>query len=321
MPTAHQGVVYGNYQIPRYAQITYATAGFGFNHATEAGSVGLRKTGKLTKKAIGPKDVAGRTITDKIDVQIEAEMLQTRIADLKNMYLLSKGYHQLLLQTNSGMYYAFTDNTGTFASPTGSALVGLNWDFEVTDKDRSLKCTWNTQMANTEWDWILTNSGSAATGSSGGTSGGLTAHAYARANYDRSGINSVTINGVDIGFFKDPKISLKSKEVDKDTRNRQLPCLIDVACEVTMLQTKANDLLAVSTDEQQEYTVIFNTWNDEIFKFTTGAVSITGETEISDEHTMTKLVFEGLIPYSDDTSAVDLGTTDAATAEFKLIGY
>src|ERR1700694_1776558 len=121
---AFQGVNYKNYQIPRFAKLTGATAGFGFNHATEAFNFGLRKTGILKKKTVGPKDAPKRTIANQIQTTFEADLLQTGISDINNLYkLIKSGPHQLLMQTAKGTYLAFTDNdtgAGTFTTPIAS---------------------------------------------------------------------------------------------------------------------------------------------------------------------------------------------------------
>lgn len=326
---AYQGVNYRNYQVPRFAKITGATAGFAFNHATEAFSFGLRKPGKLTKRTIPVMDAAGRPITDKIACTLELDALQQRIADVLNMHkLVLSGPHQWLFQTAKGIYLAFVDNDtggGTFGTPVGSALMGGNYEFVVTGTDRTLRYMGACSMANTEWDWMWTNSGSAASGGSSGTTAGLVAHPYARGNYIRSGINSVTINGVNVGVFNSPRVSIKTEGSSdgNDFRDRPIPAFGRGACSFRMLQGTANDILGNSTAEQNDYTIQFGTWNDEIIKFTTGAAGLyVSSQEVSDSAAFCEVSVEGLFPLiPNDQSSMDIGVGTSTTLECKLVAY
>lgn len=318
MATAFQGTVYTNVQNYRIAELLYATDGFAFNHATEAGTIGLRKNTKLTRKVSGPVDAAGRPIVDRVECTIEGEGLQTGLLNLKNARTLSSAFHQLRVKDDSGKYFNFVSFAGTFGTPTGSQLVGLNFEFMLSTSERTLKYTWETAMANTQWDWILTNSTGAQTGGTGGTSGGLTASAYSRANYKRSNIKSVTCDGVNIGVFKDFKLTLKSDATNRDNWNRPINRQMTAEMEVVMLQTSKDDLLGVSTTaEQLDKAWVVTTAEDEVITFDTGALGVYGESEAGDENAFTKLSLKGNFPYS--TAAVNIASATAAT--FSLVGY
>jgi hypothetical protein len=256
-------------------------------------------------------------------------MLQTRFADILNIHkLVLSGPHQWLFQTAKGIYLAFVDNDqfGTFTSPVGSSLMGGNWAFNLTSTERTLDYTGACNMANTEWDWMWTNSGSAATGGSSGTTAGLVAHPYARANYVRSGINTITINGAQVGVFNNPSVNIQTitSSDGPDWRDRPIPAFARAACSFRMLQGTANDILGNSTAEQNDYTVQFGTWNDEIVQFTTGAAGIyVSNQNVGDDSMMCEVRIEGDMPLvsGTDTSSIDIGITTSTTINCHLIGY
>ena len=326
---AYQGLSYRNFQVPRFAKVTGATAGFAFNHATEAFSAGLRKPGRLTKVDVGPDDAAGRPIMDKVQCKLSLPMLQTRLADVLNIHkLVLSGPHQWLFQTAKGIYLAFVDNdaAGTFTTPVGSSMMGGNWNFRITGTERTLDYEGGCNMSNTEWDWMWTNSASAASGGSSGTTAGLVAHPYARGNYIRSGINTITINGAQVGVFNNPSVSIQTvgSEDGSDWRDRPIPAFGRAACSFRMLQQSANDILGNSTAEQNDYTIQFGTWNDEIIQFTTGAAGlIVRNQSVGDNSTMCEVSVEGEFPLISgaDTSSIDIGVSTATTLNCHLIAY
>lgn len=317
MPTALQGRNYNNVKDYRLSEIIYATDGFAFNHATEAGNIGLRTSGKLTRKPVGPTDAAKRPIVDQVEVNIEATGLQTGLLNLKNAVYLCSHYHQLRVKDSAGRYFNFVDFAGTFGTPTGSTLLGLDFEWVLGQSERTQKYMWKANMANTVWDYILTNSTAAASGGASGTSGGLTASAYARSAYKRSNIKDITIDGISIGVKKDFKLTLKSQAVNNDEWNRPLSRAIMCEMEVIMLQTDKDDLLGVSTTaEQLDKAIVITTAEDETITFAAGALGVYGETESGDENAFTKLTFAGEFPIS---SGINIASATAAT--FSLVGY
>lgn len=318
MATPFQSIVYSNVQNYRIAELLYATAGFTFAHATEAGSIGLRKGATLKRTVEGPTDAAGRPIVDRVKTSTEAEGLQSGLLNLKNALTLSSGFHQLRLKDDSGKYFNFVEFAGTFGTPTGSQLVGLNFEWMLASNERGIKYTWDADMANTQWDYILAQAASGATGGASGTSGGLTASSYGRSNFKRSGIKSITCDGVNIGVTKDFKLTIKSDAVNRDDWNRPINRQLLVEMEVVMLQSTANDLLGVSTTaEQLDKAWVVNTAEDETITFASGALGVYGETETGDSNAFTKLLLKGAFPYS--TDAVNIASATAAT--FNLRGY
>ncbi|MBL7987656.1 MAG: hypothetical protein JNJ94_06320 [Chlorobi bacterium] len=312
-----------SYVPPRVDAIAYAVSGFQFNHATEAGTLGLREAATFRVEQVGYEDAAKRFMYDKILCSLEANLFQARIADIKNLYLLSRSPHQLRFAMAGGQYFNFVDNTN-FTTAAGSSLVGLEFEFEVTDSMRSLKANWQTAMAQVEYDWMLANA-TAHAGTTGGTSLGLTAGAYNRANFAMSTIDtdSVTINGYAPGYMTDAKLSIKFTGPKKTTRQQPICCFAEVSFTASMLQSKVADLQAVITASKNDYTILVPTWNGDTFKFTTGALGFKGVTELGDKDTVTQIEMTGSIPFDPigTTSNIDLGVTSATIAEFKLDGY
>jgi hypothetical protein len=222
----------------------------------------------------------------------------------------------------NGLYVNFVDNTATFASPNGSALLGLTAEFSITDKDRSIKGTWETYLADTEFAWIWANSDEAHAGGSSGTSLGLTAGDYDRSHYVRSGFKGVTIAGVALasGVFSDPKLTLKLVGTQQDDLNRSLTCFMDVDGEFSFLQTALADLQAGLTSSQTSQTIVFNTRNDETITCT-GSVSFSGSPYFGDDKTYQKATFKGRIPFNIDDESPDAIDIQAAAMTLNLIGY
>ena len=316
MPTALQSKVSGNVQNARLAEIKYAISGLLFSHSTDAGTVGLHRPGKLSRKAVSITDAAGRDIVDQVNVMVEADSLQASLANFKNAKILSSQYHQLRVKDDSGKYFNFIDFAGTFGTPTASHLVGMNFEFTIGQNERFIKYTWETNMANTVWDWVLTNSGSAQTGATGGTSGQLSASTYARTSFKRSNIKDITGDAVSFGVIKDPKLTWKSVATNRDQWNRPLCRKMSFEGEVTMLQTTANDMLGISTTmEQLDKAIVITTAEDETITFAAGAISAVGEFETGDENAFCKVIFKGEFPYSD--TAITINSSDAT---FNLVG-
>lgn len=318
---AFQGYAPLNAMPPRYSEIRWATLGFSFAHATESGELGLRKDATLTQKATLVRAAGNRPITDSYDVEIKATGLQTRIADIKNAYLLSKAPHQLRLKTAKSTYYTFKQNTATVGTPDGSGLVGLSWKFTLSKTAREIEYTWSTNLFTPECNWIHENTETADTGSASGSAIGLTAASRDRTRYVRSNIVNVTNNAVSVGDFREAKIEIET-DVVKNWKNQSTGRFLKCKLEVTMSQASALDILAVSEAADNDRTVIFFTGNDEQFKFNTGAVIPYGEFVHSDTDATMKVIWEGDIPYNGDEGTptnIDLGVGSAAIAEFDLV--
>jgi hypothetical protein len=321
MPNPFQGYAPLNAMPPRFKAIRWSTLGFSFAHATESGELGLRKDATVTQKAVTVRAAGNRPITDSYDHEIKATGLQTRIADIKNAYLLSKAPHQLRLETAKATYYTYKQNTATVGTPDGSGLVGLSWKFTLTKTSRELEYTWSTNLFTPEHNWILENTTTADTGSASGSAIGLTAGAYGRDKYVRSNIVNVTNNAISVGDFREAKIEIET-DVVKNWKNQSVGRFLKCKLEVTMSQAAAADLLAVSEAADNDRTVIFYTGNDEQFKFNTGAVVPYGEFVHSDSDATMKVIWEGDIPYNGDEGTpanIDLGVGSALIAEFELV--
>lgn len=334
MPVAFQDRVMADVFYPRMNKFVFATAGHTFAAAGEFINAGMR-TGDsaLTRKVTGPMDYANRQIVDKIEVDASVKMLQTSIANIRDVYLLSKAPHQMYWEDVGGRYFGFNDNGGTFGTPTGSSLVGGEFIFTLGENERSLEYKVNTKMANTEWDFLVAGSTAAPTGGTGGATTALTALTYGRDNYVRSGIESVTISAsgmaaAKIGWFNSAKLVLKSFAAVKDHRGRGFAAFLDVDFEIVMLQSAVADLNAISQGlEQNDATISIGTWNDEIFLINAGATGGVGELTAGDKKNEVKLVCKGRCVYNqaaDEAGApppnIDWGITTPTTAQFNLVG-
>lgn len=327
MPTNFAGIVRGNYTVPRHNPIKVANAGFAFSHASECITLGLRKNAVCTFTQRSTEDMAMRTMSpDGYDFKLEADLEQTTMPELKNIYLLTRAFHQLRFRVQNGMYINMVDNTATsntFASPSGSALVGMEAVFSLDDKERTLKCTWETLLADTEFEWLLTESTAAQAGGSSGTSLGLTAASYDYTKKVRPGIHKITIGGTSygIGIFKEPKMTLKFVSVDRDHMNRPLTCFMDAEIEVMALQSTKAEILAGLTAARADKTIIVTTRNDETFTFSSGAISTAHDVSWGDDKTYQKLRFKGRIPYNIDDTSPDSLTWASTALTAALIGY
>src|ERR1035437_5046837 len=314
-------------QYPRLKSLTLAVWGAHFNAAGKFVNVGLRKVTKVDRKVVSISDVAKRDIADKIAVELDGDMLQTGFPNVLNAYILSKQFAQAQLQNVHGQWLNFVDNGGTFTTPTGSALLGFGFTFTISEKDRNIAFKAGTHMSNTEWDWLVANSASGATGGTGGPTVSLTPNAYDRTKYVRTGIKSVTVGGITVGCQNGAKLVIKSMNSEKDDRERVLNCWLDIAGEVTMLQTKSTDIAAISAAlEQVDATIVYNTWNDETITLSSGVASGVGEILLSDDKNTAKLVAKGQTVYNPDEPAppppyVDIGVTTATDLKLSLAGY
>lgn len=318
------GANYNNIIIPRNARIGYAVAGFPFNHATQGGVLGIRKNGKLSLPTIARRDAIGRDQFDAKNAMIEVELWQDNFQSLYNVYLLSKGNHQLQFQLANGDWYNFVDNSsGGVTSPNGSALVGMTASFEATSKELAIKCNWATKMHPKEYDWLLANAGSAASGGvSGAANSGMTSMLYNQAEYGVPGFLDILFNGDSVGVIGEgTKLTLNFKEMVKTVRDQPVSRLVEVIAEVEMLQGSIGALQAVTALRNSDFTTKFKLWNGITMDFV-NSLSVVDAPEFDDTKTMNKLTLAGVIPYDpynvQNNIIWNVGTQ---TVTFNRIGY
>lgn len=295
---AFQGELAANVKEARFDTIRSATPGFPFiNVATDYESVhwGLRKGAVFTADPVTNPDIQGRDILEMYDCHVKAEFKQTTFACLKNLFLQAQNNHQLLAEAQNDVYLKFTATAGTFATPTATQLVGCDWSFTIDAKERLLTMDWHTQLTDTELALLYSGSGTTSTGGTGGTALGLTdMSAYNFAAFQRAGIHTVTVNGVDIGIHQgaDARFTMKSLARHHDKRGRPFNREVEIENEIVMLQSTLLDLGAGVTASQSEYTIVITDYNDCSITLTTSA-STMPYPEIGDGVSRVRLVSKG----------------------------
>lgn len=319
-------------QYARLTSLVIAIWGAHFNAAGKFITGGLRKPVKIERETSGPKDITTGEIVDRVKVKFSGEFLQTSLVYIQNAYLLSKQFVQLQAENVHGQWINFVDNGGTFASPTGSALLAFGFTFTLSESERSLAFECDTEMSDTEWSWLVTNSTSAATGGASGPAVTLAAQVYDKEEYVRSGIHKITCTVTggteeDMGMYSKAKLVVKSVAQEKDDRLRAQNAYLDLSLDATFLETDTASLAAISAEiEGDDCAFTVYDWNDNKFVLATGAGRGTAKLLWSDEHNTWTLSVKGRIVYNPDETAsplpyVDIGIADAATATFKLAGY
>lgn len=315
------GILPANIRYARWDQISWAVLGFAFNHANQAGVLPLREGFKLNAKSAARKDFATRSLQDAVDVEMEGDLLDTGLATIKTIHLLSRGPFHMRLKTQSGEYLNFVKNTTVVATPNGSRNVGLTYKLEITKDNRKLNIKPATRMFDTEWAYLCSQFGTPSSGGSSGTSIGTTTTAYDRNKFIRSNFLALRVNGYDVGELEDAKIDMESSG-RKTIHNITYCQNLTVKNEATIMQSSATELQAALDAANNDVTVEFDTANDETFKYTTGATSVAWDFTNTDKDRTVKLMFEGEIPYNLDESSpnsIYWGATPGV-AEFKLIG-
>jgi hypothetical protein len=316
---AFQGISGPNTRTARWTEVKYAGPGGAIGHATESGDIGLREDFTLAFKPNSTKSHDARNHIESYDVTATGKGLNTSMAALLNAYLLSKTVHQCRFKNANGEYYSFVDNGGTMATPTGSCKLGLTWKFRIDDKQRSLEYKWTGLLSDTEYEWIFTNVAVATTGSSAGSALGLTASAYAPDQHIRGNFRSITVNGVNVGLFKDPSFELESTG-QPDHLKRLVGDKIKVKVEFTMRQAKKEDALAGSSANSNDWDLVLTTWNDETIEIT--GPLITSEFQGSDKEFYIKCLSEAEVPYNAveaTPNSIDIGVTDPATLTITVV--
>lgn len=319
MPTAHTGELQASVKAARFGQLYAANPGFPFINAGldyESINFGLRKGATFTAEPVVNPDIAGRDILEVFDCRVKAETKQTTFAYLKNLWTLAQNPHNLLAECqDADLYLKFLTSAGTFATPTATQRVGCDWTYTIDTKERLMSMDWHTHLTDKELDLLYSGAGTTSTGETGGTSLSLTSTAYDWTAFQRSGIQKVMINGVDVGIHEGggAKVTIKSLARHRDKRQRAFNREVEVEAEVVMLQTAIADLQATVTDATQEYTVVYHDWNDCTITLTASA-STMPYPEIGDGVSRVRLVSKG--------TYTNAGVTMATTAlTFAMRGY
>lgn len=300
---AFQNLKYQNYTYPLGTSFTIANRGYAWDAVGDSIEVGMRKSGIVNRKGTYVTDHRQKKILDSVNLEADIDALQTSLGNLFNYMKLSKNPIQFRSSTYGEYYVHMTENTGSFGTPNGSALAGLGFEFNIDDKDRSIKLKLMAKLHAKEWAWILANWNAPVADATGGTvSLALSANAYDRNQYQYSGIEVIKIGPaggtlVDIGDFNTPKFNMKSTSKAKDKRDRDKNRFCMVHGEFMMTQTAAADLLAVKDAELNDMEIEMHTWNDEVISIIS-ACSVTHDVEFGDGKTGVKVSLDGEVPYN-----------------------
>lgn len=258
------------YQIPRYLNVTFAT------YDGSSMNFGLREPGTISRRGMTVNSVQF-PVADLHGYDVALTGRQTRIVDFVNLYtLVSSGPHQMVANTASGQALAFTDNTATFASPNGSALLGGNVSYVIGQTERQIDYKGHTMMAQTETNWMLTSSPTTPVGGSGTEL--PYAGVYNRGAFVRRGIAYIQVNGIKYNIFSGSRFSAVTREADgdagKDFRERPYPSMLKTDFTSNILCTDATSLANLNTAEQLSPAIVIGTWADETITWNSGASSV-----------------------------------------------
>jgi hypothetical protein len=315
MPTNFAGSV--SPEMHLFYEILFASPGNPFTNAVgsfESMKLGARSAGKLTRTPKSVEDVGKRPFPNRVGYAIEFDSMQTTLPVLLNAYLLSRQFCQARFKTRAGRFYNFVNNTN-LATPAGSSLISLGFEFTLGTNERSLKLMAEGEMYPQEWDWILAQLGTGHAGSTGTLVDlNLTQVGYDRTQYAYTGIAGVTYEGNSLGnIMSGTKITLKSAGSSKDNRERTYFDRIEVSGEIISNQTDATTLKAFSDNlERTDGDLVITTANGESIKLTDGAVGFEAPVEIADGKFEVKATFKGEVPYNADDATpttVDIGVT------------
>jgi len=328
MATNFAGDKSSNRRIPRNAKILVATQGFPFTDVADAGVLGLREATTLDFKTITITDRNNRKFTNYRSAQFKAGLLQTDVASLKNLYLLSKEFHQLQVVTKDGDHFPFIDNAAGQDTPDGSALMGMRFKFSMDQKSRKVDADWYTTMSKAEYAWILANIATLNPGTTivDAESLGLSAAnlVYDVTKRGLSNFSKVKVNNNHVGIFKDPKIELDFTGASVDNRDRYLNEVCNIKAEVTLKQTSVTELKAASENGDIDVPIQYETFAGETFLFDPGVLSLVDEVSIGDKENMIKLLFEGSVMYNSDETTPDsivFGGADPKKIQFKMDAF
>lgn len=328
MPTAHQDRLYGNVVADRVYGVKFATPGFPFINAGivyESLSPAYRYSANFSLVSQGPEVVDKTTAYDGALATLSLESAATTLAEVKNFYIQWRGAFQAQMYTASGQYFNFIAEAGTIDTPTASQLMGGSWEWMIDDTRRTLNLNAMTYLTGPEASWLITNSGTAQTGGTGGTSNSLTQTSATTASFRRAGfkVGGLSINGVVAGILEKGGNSIRISSVSSGPDERGRPINTAVATEAKFLlrQTALNDMLAVLTDREQEYTIIASTLAGETFKWTTGASSIDYNIVKQDDKSYIELSLKSEHPIISGTNSIDWGVGTATQVEFKRYAW
>lgn len=312
------GVQPSHFILPRFGTVKFATRGFASNHATESGTFVARTPSKFEIIHLGQEQVTGEEMYEAHQVKGELNLIGVSLTDIRTCQLLSIGANQYFFNVANAAgtvrWWNFIENTAGISSPNGTSLLGMEPEFTLTDKERTLKCAIGGKIYEQELTYLLSLAASQSAGSSGGSSLGISPQMeFATEDYNRNGIFDVTVNGVTIGDFTAPKLNIKFMKYTETTRMIPLCGIADCSFECEMSQSDSDEIAAIITAMKQDNEVIISDGNGNTFTFT-DCMSVNGDPTLQDERSFSKLVMKAKVPYR----GITYTSTDMA---FERIGY
>lgn len=325
MVNPFQGEAGANIRNSRWVEIIYASRGNPFSGVgADFLLKGLRDSVDLEVKAKTFPHVTGGLLVDFYDVSVKGKFYETSLDRILNMYLLSKDFHQLRLVNQNAENLVFKHNTGTPGTPVGSQRVGTKFKVVIEQDTRYIEVESITRLTWQEWNWVVDNFG-VATGETGGTPS-----LPAEAGIDRTkqyppGFLRISVDGDEIGIYRDSKMEFSFEGPVQDKLNRPIPSVCKFKGEVKMWQVAEADLKAMIEAGQSDLLVEAVTYGpDETITFNPGSISITPEFMLGDKEMSGKLTLQGDFPYNGNEvtpNSMDIGVTDPAVWTINRIGY
>lgn len=289
-----------------FLEIDFSTYGNAFTNAgssQESQKMGIRDAGKFEFKW-ATVDTLGRPLpTRMIEFTASFKCHENRFQDVMNAYYYSNvqlgvtSGIQARIYLSDGKCLSFTAGTpvnGTPTVPTATQTIGCSFEFVDNKTERYIEYQLKVILTKAEYDLMVTNWGTPATGDTGGAVVGIVAGGYSQANVLANGIDHITIAGVNVGIVDDSfTTSIKSRPMSTpEVRGRAVNRNTDVLIKFGLLETDsvALNAMKVSAVTDQAITVVYN--SGEIITANAGAVSAIGD--FTDSETDQRIVMFSL---------------------------
>ncbi len=254
-------------------------------------------------------DFLDRPWMDAVDFSAKIPLLQSAFTDWKNAHLLAANPHSLDIVTPEGEHFAMVPTANNdYVNPDGSEYAGMVYLFKIPNKGgRTLDLDYSATIYDTQEQWIYSNTGVAAAGSSGGTPLGLTTEQYDTANFRASnfryawyGDQGSLTDSDDVGELGDG-ISVQLQSVGSTNNLGQMSSeFVTATITLNVQETEAARILKFSQYNNLDKELLIYTRYNEIFDFQNGCVrpertGISWDDKNGVRRTM--LAFKGTIAY------------------------
>ncbi len=178
---------------------------------------------------------------------------------MANYFKLAQNHVQVRLKDLDGEFHMLKVNTGGQTTPNGSTDLSFNFELMVNETDRYCTITMEGFITVAEFDW-MNNNIVTGTGTTGGTSLGLTAQLYTMDDFRCAKINAITVtNSVGAAVIGDMfgyQFKASTTGGDPDQRGLKIPQFVLYELTGKGRQMKpGEDLTAYKTDTNKDVTV------------------------------------------------------------------